>query len=476
MTFVFHGCGSTVDKVSLNTYSRAERFNRSCLQAAAGRDLAKIRTTQGRYLRPDNAYRKPLALAGWPSNRIYESSRWLNQDPDKRDIIIYRDILYCFIIIQSALPAVSIPSSHTQPTMSSDTDDHCRLSPACADSLVRPIPDFYCVYLLRSTVKSTSLYIGSTPNPAKRLAQHNGIKSGGAKKTHNETLRPWEMVMIVSGFTSRTAALQFEYATSFPPYLQSGADNALVWSWQYARDSPHVSKEDKTLYSKTHRGSATGKLTNGNAIPRVSLKGVLTSLHVLLRTPYFSRWPLEVRFFSPAIFRAWQGCCQALHDLVPDSISVVTDQCVDGVKPLDRLDIQNIKLKDYFSKSKFLLDKDEILQCAICKERLDLDNNLVVLCPQEHCNCASHIVCLASKFLRAENELNRMIPRGGECPVCGTEVKWSILMRELTFRVREATIESNVRYREPKSNKGAPCTGRIVVSELGTRVVTLTVD
>lgn len=74
----------------------------------------------------------------------------------------------------------------------------------------KPIPAFYACYLLRSSVRHASLYIGSTPDPARRLMQHNGIAKGGARRTARENLRPWEMVLLVEGFTSRTGALQFE--------------------------------------------------------------------------------------------------------------------------------------------------------------------------------------------------------------------------------------------------------------------------
>jgi structure-specific endonuclease subunit SLX1 len=80
-------------------------------------------------------------------------------------------------------------------------------------NIARPIPALYTVYVLRSTMRHASIYIGSTPNPPRRLKQHNGETLGGAVRTARETLRPWEMIIIVSGFPSMVAALKFEYAT-----------------------------------------------------------------------------------------------------------------------------------------------------------------------------------------------------------------------------------------------------------------------
>ena len=61
-------------------------------------------------------------------------------------------------------------------------------------------------YLLQS-VDSNRTYIGVTDNMLRRLSQHNGERSGGAKATRGEA---WIVVLCVTGFQTRNGALSFE--------------------------------------------------------------------------------------------------------------------------------------------------------------------------------------------------------------------------------------------------------------------------
>lgn len=91
-------------------------------------------------------------------------------------------------------------------------------------------PLFYACYLLKSiqTPTSTATYIGSTPDPPRRIRQHNGELTQGAWKTRLK--RPWVMTMIVYGFPSKLAALQFE------------------WAWQHPNVSRHLKTDGKATY------------------------------------------------------------------------------------------------------------------------------------------------------------------------------------------------------------------------------------
>ena len=66
---------------------------------------------------------------------------------------------------------------------------------------------FY-VYLLKTT-NGRRTYIGYTYNLEKRLAQHNGLKKGGARSTRG---KQWEIVTSLGPFGTRSDAQKVEWA------------------------------------------------------------------------------------------------------------------------------------------------------------------------------------------------------------------------------------------------------------------------
>ncbi len=93
--------------------------------------------------------------------------------------------------------------------------------------------EWYC-YLLRSETKRNRTYVGSTCDLHRRLRQHNGKRTGGARYTR--AFRPWRHARVVKGFPDRTRALQFE------------------WAWKHPRKSRYLRthREHKTLGKHLH--------------------------------------------------------------------------------------------------------------------------------------------------------------------------------------------------------------------------------
>ena len=65
-----------------------------------------------------------------------------------------------------------------------------------------------CYLLATNDGGSQKTYVGVTPDLDRRLRQHNGLLSGGAKATHG---RQWERICHVTGFPDHTSVLQFEW-------------------------------------------------------------------------------------------------------------------------------------------------------------------------------------------------------------------------------------------------------------------------
>lgn len=71
----------------------------------------------------------------------------------------------------------------------------------------KPDSRTWTVYVLLSD-STANTYVGSTINAQRRLRQHNGELSGGAKRTRAG--RPWKLAKVYGPFGSRGAAQKVE--------------------------------------------------------------------------------------------------------------------------------------------------------------------------------------------------------------------------------------------------------------------------
>lgn len=84
--------------------------------------------------------------------------------------------------------------------------------------------DNWVFYIIRN---GCSTYAGVSPDPVRRLRQHNGEISGGAKYTTGRG-PGWTHVCLVRGFRNKIEAMQFEWAVKHvPPRNAGGINNRL---------------------------------------------------------------------------------------------------------------------------------------------------------------------------------------------------------------------------------------------------------
>ncbi|SPO06089.1 related to Structure-specific endonuclease subunit SLX1 [Cephalotrichum gorgonifer] len=289
-------------------------------------------------------------------------------------------------------------------------------------ALVKPIPALYTVYILRSTVRPASLYIGSTPNPPRRLKQHNGEVKGGAARTSRGNLRPWEMVAIVSGFPGMLAALKFE------------------WALTNSHTSLHIPDEDRITVSTQRKKNGHPKR------PPHSLSLMLSNLHLLLRVPSFARWPLTLHFYNRDVHEKWEEWVKEVKEPIGPGLSIETDfgpevrddssQTNDAPWGIRALPLNYKPLRDYAEKARNIFTFEREGNCVHCEEALPPGKGLYAVCPSGDCEAVGHLTCW-SRYTLAGEDRTAVLPVQGKCPTCKGPLRWGTMMKELTLRVRD---------------------------------------
>ncbi len=88
---------------------------------------------------------------------------------------------------------------------------------------------WFCYMLQIDDGGRQKTYVGATVDPDRRLRQHNGELSGGARATHG---RHWKRVFLIGGFSEEREALRFE------------------WRWKYlTRQAPGESWMEQRIHA-----------------------------------------------------------------------------------------------------------------------------------------------------------------------------------------------------------------------------------
>ncbi|PLW10459.1 hypothetical protein PCANC_18611 [Puccinia coronata f. sp. avenae] len=339
-------------------------------------------------------------------------------------------------------------------------------------------PNFYACYLLRSYYqgkKTQRTYVGSTPNPPRRIRQHNGQLKGGAVRT--KYYRPWEMELICYGFPSKLVALQFEWAWNTPyrsrhllvekPATRKEDSNLtkLDSTGAIAGNAPPISKSKKALFPRSI----------GN---RVEIK--LKVLRKMMTTLPWSQYPLKVLFFEESAYRLWLEQAKppkstpqqtsATPNLSEDTTHPIEvtfrPEGVDGMrkerhgipstpddqcKPIEVHD-EEAMLEDY-EKIELIKKRcnDHSLRCSLCDQPIDIQEHLTYAnCRSPDCFMSAHLLCLAKYLLDAAPvdslpalavgdepslPLSRILPDRGICPMCSTDLRWGELAKSCYRRM-----------------------------------------
>jgi predicted GIY-YIG superfamily endonuclease len=93
-------------------------------------------------------------------------------------------------------------------------------------------------------------YAGVSPDPVRRLRQHNGEIKGGAKYTTSKG-SGWEHVCLVKGFQNKIQSMQFEWAVKHV----------------LPRDAGGITNRISKLYTVLNKSKWTSKAPFANTVP-----------------------------------------------------------------------------------------------------------------------------------------------------------------------------------------------------------------
>ena len=214
------------------------------------------------------------------------------------------------------------------------------------------------------------------------------------------------------------------------------------WALANSHISLHIPSEDRITLSTQRKKNGQPKR------PRQSLISILSNLHLLLRVPSFSRWPLTLHFFKRDVYKAWEGHEKTVDEPTSDALNIEADFGPDEAQGaasslsqgeaswgVHALPLDYKPLKDYVEKARNIFTFEREGSCVHCAEEMPSGTGLYAVCPNEECEAVGHLTCWSRHMLSGDDK-SAILPTQGTCPSCKGWVRWGDMMKELSLRVR----------------------------------------
>ena len=306
---------------------------------------------------------------------------------------------------------------------------------------------FFCYILCSLNEKYLyGTYIGFTDNPLHRIRQHNGEIKGGAKFTKRR--RPWKLILVISNFPNKIAALKFEWAWQNPfcsNFIKEDIENKLI--------IPKMNKKKLLIYynSIKFKLEVLNILINSKVFERINL-----NIYI------FDNFPLDDICISDILksnmtkiinninfeeFKIIMNKNKNENNLGEKNLDESIDKellSYDGLNIPDKCLIceesfnfgdnnnKNEKNGNYSDASEGMLAENNVNEENAQKEKNDT-KEYIVKC--QICKSPFHMICLANYELEKNNDIFNLVPKKADCFVCGKSFIWGDWVRNYTSSI-----------------------------------------
>ena len=284
---------------------------------------------------------------------------------------------------------------------------------------------YFCYILCSLNSKYLSnTYIGFTDDPLHRIRQHNGEIKGGAKYTKRR--RPWKLILVISNFPNKIAALKFEWAWQNPfssNFIKGDIDNNII--------IPKMTKKKLSNYY-------------------TSIKFKIEVLNLLINSKVFGRINLNINILddNPIDDIIISEILKSNYTKINKNINI--EEFKKNMKDNNKKEDNDINEELLSLEGLNIADK-----CIICEEEFNNNNNkekiisessednndkknkkeYIVKCNK--CKCPFHMICLANYELEKNNDIFNLVPKNADCYVCGNSLIWSEWVKDLTDQYKK---------------------------------------